>query len=185
MRSKALWLSEKLSSLAEKALSLWSTCNYYPPASVKVNAKCPFHLNSGCWFLITPLQFYYGLISGAVGRYLNRVRTGISGNPLDKVLHSFIKSRVFPGYSRVIATFPSGQQVGQLPTFWKLWPLYRHDKMLCDICIMQEPPNWSKPNTNLAQNPSLTVSKKKKKKWKKCKERGQPNVLLWGDSFSH
>lgn len=149
------YLSEKLSSLAEKTLSLWSTCNYYSPSSVKVNAKCPFHLNSDCWFLITLLLFYYGLICGAVGSHLNRVRTGISGNLLDKVLHNFIKSRVFPGYSRVIAIFPSGQQVGHLSTFWKLWPLHRHDKMLGDICIMQELPNGSKPNIHLAQIPSL------------------------------
>lgn len=155
--------SEKLSSLAEKTFSLWSTCNYYSLASVKVNAKCPFHLNSDCWFLITSLLFYYGLICGAVGRHLNRVRSGISGNLLDKVLHNFIKSRVFPGYSSVIASFPSGQQVDLLPMFWKLWPFHRHDKMLCNICIMQEPPNRSKPNIPLALNPSLDSVKKKKK----------------------
>lgn len=140
--------------------------------------SAPFIWTLDCWFLITPLLFHYGLICGAVGRYLNRVRAGISGNPLYKVLHNFIKSRVFPGYSRVMATFPSGQQAGQLPTFWKPWPLHRLVKMLCDICIMQEPPNWSKPSILLAQNPSLGSVKKKKKVWKRCNERANQSFYF-------
>lgn len=53
-------------------------------------------LSSDCWFLITPSLFCYGLCS-AVGRHVNEVKTGISGNARYEILNNLIKSRVFPG----------------------------------------------------------------------------------------
>lgn len=134
----------------------------------------PFIWTLDRWFLVTPPLFCYGLICGAVGRHVNKVKTGISRNLLYKVLHNFINCGVFPGYSRVTASFPSGQQVGLLLAFWKPGLLHRSDELLCIIHIMQEPPNWLRPNIPLAQDPSLDGGQKRSM-WKKCKERASRN----------